>query len=612
MAVKQGQCETAGSPPSAIPSEAGVPASAIDEDRIVNEAIIAAVPQPLVVLDADLRIRSANRAFYRTFRLSAEEMMNRPFEELIGGRQTIPPLRALLSEVLARDGVPANFEVGHDIECPGGRPFSLHVQVLAREDDRPGLILLILEDVTERKQMEVALRKARDYAGTIAAAVRESLVVLDKSLRVELANDSFYRTFHVTPAETVGQPLYELGNRQWDIPRLRTLLEEILPQGQDFNDDEVEHVFERLGRRTMRIHARRLDTAQLILLTIEDITEQKLGVEVVQRQAAILDAASDAIVVIDEGGIIDSVNPAAERIFGYTAGEMIGQHVTMLMPPPCRVKHDADLSRYLETGVRRIIGIVREAQGLRKDGSPFPIDLVVSDLRVGRGRSFAVFIRDISERKSLQKEVLAIAEREQRRIGQDLHDIIGQELTGLGLMAAGLTEYLEKSSAGEALAQKIGLGLKRALGHVRTLAKGLVPVEVDAQGLTTALGELADRVNELPGVTCVLKCEGAAPVEENATASQLYRVAREAVTNAVRHGQARHIGISLQAEGPLLALRVRDDGVGIADRQVEATGVGLRIMSYRAGLINATLDIIPAEGGGTDVICTLNRGHTHG
>jgi PAS domain S-box-containing protein len=612
MAEKQGQRETAGSPPSATTVGADASASAVDEDRIVHEAIIAAVRQPLVVLDAGLRIRSANRAFCRAFRLSDAETVDRPIEELIGDRQTIPRLRASLVEALAQDADPADLAVGLDIEGPGGRSFSLHAQILSREGDRPGLILLTLEDVTERKQMEGALRQARDYAGMIVATVRESLVVLDKSLRVELANDSFYRTFHVTPAETVGQPLYELGNRQWDIPSLRTLLEDVLPHDHDFNDYEVEHDFERLGRRTIRINARRLDAVPLILLTIEDITDQRRGAEVVQRQAAIINAASEAIIVIDECGIIDSVNPAAERIFGYTVGEMIGQDVQRLMPPSYRVKHNANLSRYMETGVRRIIGIVREAQGFRKDGSPFPIDLVVSELRVGIGRSFAVFIRDITERKSLQKEVLAISDREQRRIGQDLHDLIGQELTGLRLMTAGLAENIEKSSKGEELAHKIGLGLKRAFGHVRTLAKGLAPVEVDAQGLMTALEELAARVSELPGVTCTQKCNGAVPVVENSTASQLYRIALEAVTNAVRHGQARHIGISLETEGPLIALRIRDDGMGIADRQAEATGMGLRIMSYRAGLINATLDIIPAEGGGTEVICTLIRGNSHG
>ena len=203
-----------------------------------------------------------------------------------------------------------------------------------------------------------------------------------------------------------------------------------------------------------------------------------------ERISAIVNTADDAILTIDERGIIESANPATERVFGYRAAELIGQNVNMLMPSPDREEHDAYLARYLKTGEKKIIGTRREVQGRRKDGSIFPLELAVSEFQVGGQRHFAGVHRDIGGRKALEREVIEIAVEEQRRIGQDLHDSIGQELTGLGLTSEALAEALRDQVSPEAgLATKIAGGLRHVLGQIRILARGLIPVQVDAQGL---------------------------------------------------------------------------------------------------------------------------------
>jgi len=610
---KPSQADTTGAPLSAARADGGMPATAADKDRLLAEAIVTTIRYPLVVLGAGLRVQWVNPAFYQTFGVSPGETLNRPFHELGNGPWNIPRLRTGLEDVLARNAGLTDFEVEHDFERLGARTMLLHAQALPPAGNRPGLIFLTVEDVTERKRTEGALRDARHYAEMIVETVREPLVVLDPSLRVKAANESFYRTFQVTPSETQGQFLYDLGSRQWDIPRLRTLLEEILPRDRSLNDFEVEHDFERLGRRTMLLNARRLDDVHLILLALEDVTEQRRMEQSLresqERISAIVTTAADAILTIDERGIIESVNPATEHMFGYGAAELIGQTVNILMPSPFREEHDGYLANYLKTGEKKVIGTRREVQGRRKDGTTFPVELAVSEFHVAGRRLFAGVHGDISLRKAMEREVLEIAAREQRRIGQDLHDGTGQELIGLSLMAQSLADALaEQSSPEVGLAVKIAKGLKRTLGQVRALSRGLIPVEVDAQGLMAALEELTARVREVSGVTCTLECAEPVPVEDNATATQLYHIAQEAVTNALKHGQARRIRVSLDTEDRLLTLRVRDDGVGIADWQAETKGVGLRIMHYRAGLINATLNIVPAEGGGTLVTCTLHQG----
>src|SRR5262249_54291891 len=148
---------------------------------------------------------------------------------------------------------------------------------------------------------------------------------------------------------------------------------------------------------------------------------------------AILDTAMDAIITIDHRGVIHSVNAAAERMFGYTAAEMLGQSVNLLMPSPYREVHDDYLAKYLQTGERHIIGTSREVAARRKDGSVFPADLAVSE--IPHLKLFTGLHRDLTERKRLEREVVEVASLEQRRIGQDLHDSVAQELTALTLLA---------------------------------------------------------------------------------------------------------------------------------------------------------------------------------
>ena len=354
-----------------------------------------------------------------------------------------------------------------------------------------------------------------------------------------------------------------------------------------------------------------------------DITDRKHAEDALR---AVLDTAADAIITIDQRGAIISVNPATERMFGYTPDELIEQNVSILMPPPYRDEHDGYIERYLQTGEARIIGIGREAVGRRKDGSTFPVDLAVSETG---DQGFTGIIRDISQRKELQKHVLEIAAEEQRRIGQELHDGTGQELTGLTLLASTLSDLFRAASGGEAngkttsltdgaykraeqISSRLLRGLVEANQHVQQLSHGIMPVQVDAQGLRSALNELATNTNGQQNITCCFECRGSVEIADNTAATHLYRIAQEALNNSLRHGHADQIGISLTQHGDQINLEVNDNGIGFdpaSRRQTAQTeGLGLRTMEYRAGVIGGTLHIEPNEQGGTKVKCTMTRG----
>ena len=292
-------------------------------------------------------------------------------------------------------------------------------------------------------------------------------------------------------------------------------------------------------------------------------------------------------------------------MFGYTFAEMIGRNVKMLMPTPYSEEHDRYLANYLQSGEQHIIGTGREVVGRRKDGSTFPVDLAVSE--VGHLKLFTGLLRDISRRKELEREVVEIASLEQKRIGEDLHDTVSQEITALGMLADDLAEIPRSGPSDEArLVDRIVQGLGRSRQQLRAVMQGLLPVAVEADGLMAALSDLAIHTHEEEKATCVFHCPEPVLVADNLIATHLYLIAQEAVHNATKHAQARNIVISVEAD-QLLILRVQDDGIGIpASPSENPRGLGLRIMCNRAAIIGATLTIEPANPTGTLVTCALS------
>lgn len=336
------------------------------------------------------------------------------------------------------------------------------------------------------------------------------------------------------------------------------------------------------------------------------------------RLRAVITTAVDAIITIDERGMIDSVNPAAERLFGYRAEEMVGRNVSLLMPAPYAQEHDRYVADYLRTGRARIIGIGREVVGLRKDGTTFPIDLAVSEFDAGGGRRmFAGIVHDLTGRRRLEREILEAGAAEQRRIGRELHDGLCQQLTGVSFAAEILARKLKRlggPAADELLPAvgTIGEEIDRMMTETRSLARGLNPVDIRAGGLPSALNDLAERSSATFGVRCRFHRSGAAPAAElrdDGTATHLFRIAQEAVANAVRHGKAAHIDISLTtAPTGALTLAIADDGVGLPAGLPprDHPGIGLRTMEYRARVVGGTLHVGPAgPQGGTRVTCVL-------
>lgn len=344
--------------------------------------------------------------------------------------------------------------------------------------------------------------------------------------------------------------------------------------------------------------------ALAFLLFRRELWHRQRASDALRRLAAIVESSDDAIVGTSMDGTIMSWNAGARRLYGYAADEVIGKPMSILCSPEKSHEAIANLENACRGGHIEHFETVR----ICKDGRRIDVSLSISPIRDDTGSVVGAssITRDITERKLLQREVLEIAAREQQRIGQDLHDGTGQELTGLAMLAERLTGELTAQDLRQAdLAERIVEGLEQALHHVRALSKGLVPVELDAEGLMAALDGLAQRTSELHQVQCTFECEKPVRILDNQTSTHLYRLSQEAVTNALKHGQAHTIRIQLSDDGAFIRLCVSDDGLGIRSNHPESGGTGLRIMRYRSELIGAVLLIQSAQPRGTEVICTF-------
>ena len=324
-----------------------------------------------------------------------------------------------------------------------------------------------------------------------------------------------------------------------------------------------------------------------------------------QRLRAILETAVEGIITIDEGGVVESLNPAACRIFGYSPEEIVGRNVSVLMPSPDREKHDGYIANYLRTGQAKIIGIGREVVGQRKDGRSFPMDLSIGEVRLGSRRLFTGFVRDISERRELEQAVAMATEQERARIARELHDGLGQQLGGLLFLMNGLHRDLQSANAPQKeTAGQLFKELSTALTQARSLAHELYSVPPDPEGLVEALENLAERVGTERRVACEFKGETSMLVHNQAVASHLYRLAQEAVHNALKHSRATRIEIELMGQSGNVELRVRDNGIGL-QTQPNSPGLGLRTMEQRTRLMSGRLKVYTHADGGVEVICSV-------
>lgn len=373
-----------------------------------------------------------------------------------------------------------------------------------------------------------------------------------------------------------------------------------------------------------------------------EFTERKKVEDALRKHIQMIDFADDTIMIRDLKDRIIYWNQGAVRLYGWAKGEALGKHVhtflKTIFPEPLKKA----LKTCLRTGYwegellhRKKDGtkiVVASRWTLQRDEKDRPIAFLeinndITKLKEAEEklkkahnelekrveeRTFELKATNkelkkvIKERKRLEKEILEISGMEQRRIGQDLHDGLSQELTGIAFLGKVLEQKLTLKSIPEvAQVKKIVELVNQTITETKGLARGLYPVELESHGLMSALQELASNTEKFFNVSCHFYYGRPILIHNHVMATHLYRIAQEAINNAVKHSGTKHIDIRFIQLRDQIVLEIQDEGIGIPKKIKKNKGMGLRIMNYRAQMINASLNVERDKERGTVVRCSF-------
>lgn len=457
-------------------------------DNLLSSLDIAAL-----FLDRDMKIRSFAFSVQQFFNLTTADI-GRPFGE-ISSTLDDPALVEDINRVMS--GTP---RADIAIRSVKGAVYLRRILPCKSQSGVMDGVVITYRDAIDPSQTDDDFIRAKGFYDSIIATLREPLLILDKDFKIVRASQSFHNMFRTTPEEIDDDNLFTLQDGKWNQTELCQLLERVLPDHTTVENYQLSIETATMGSRTMVLNARRLAGGpaddDFILLAFEDMTDLlSVQHDLEERQArlrAIVDAAPEAIVTTDEKGIISSFSPAAELMMGYTAQEVIGQNVNILMAEPDRSKHDDYIARYLRTGEKRIIGVGREMQAIHKDGQVIPVRLTIAEWWLDGGRHFTGVMHDLTEDMK-RRNALNRAQR-MEAVGQlmggmahDFNNLLTIIIGNLELLEMQIEDEQERALLGEALdASNLGAQLtSQLLAFSRNQA--LTPRAVDLNDLVQAM-----------------------------------------------------------------------------------------------------------------------------
>jgi PAS domain S-box-containing protein len=461
-------------------------------------------------------------------------------------------------------------------------------------------------------QLRRAARQVRDREQKLRGlyeAPHVGIALTDMQGRYLEFNDAFRKLCGYTTEELRALDYWALTPRKYEADEAAQL--ESLQRTGRYGPYEKEYVRKDGSLVPLQLNGALLrgrDGPSYIWSIVEDISERRALEKRVAAESArnrlFLRNASDGVHILDAAGRVVEASDSFCAMLGYARAEVIGMHPSQWDAHLTRAGGPAPATDLLADVPARFTAVHR-----RKDGTAFDVEVTADRFEVEGASYVYCSARDITEQRRLERAVLEAADGEQRRLGHDLHDGLGQELTGISILAAALAGEEAKAGrpAAEPLRQLEALS-RRAIATCRAVARGLSPLGYARGGLIEALEEMVNLQRDGFGANARFEAIIVAPLRLAADAADhLYRIAQEAVSNARRHSEATAIEVTLDVQPASVRLEVVDNGVGLARPTSGASGMGLRIMQYRASLIGARLSVGPGEHGGTLVACECSQ-----
>jgi PAS domain S-box-containing protein len=509
-------------------------------------------------------------------------------------------------------------------------------------------VVLVFRDVTERRRQEQHLHDALTYADNIIATIREPFVVLDESLRVKTANRSFYQNFHVSPEETESRFLHDLGNGQWNIPRLLTMLEQVLSNSHPIHNFDVEHDFPAIGKKIMLLNASRFESVDsqpnLILLAIEDITERKQAEVAVQtsevRYRRLFQTAKDGILILDAntGKVLDA-NPFMSELLDFPQAEFLGKELWEIGLFNDKSENEAAFRELQQHGYVRYDHLPLKT----KSGQQAEVEFVSNVYQVDHRLVAQCNIRDISERirleRKMKEQAEALADLHRRKdeflamLSHELRNPLAPIMNAVHLLGLQRDEGQLQQQARHIIERQVGqlTRLVDDLLEVSRITTGRIHLHQELIALNGIVEHAVETVRPLieqrrHALKLTLPPQ---PIWLYADAARLEQVVVNLLTNAAKYTDERgHIFLSVQQEGDEAVLRVRDSGVGIApellprifdlftqaerslDRSQGGLGIGLCLVQRLVEMHRGRVEANSSLGRGSEFVVRLPVGLT--
>jgi PAS domain S-box-containing protein len=483
------------------------------------------------------------------------------------------------------------------------------VALIRDGSEQPKYLVSQVQDVTEVKAAALALARSEQKLRGLFEASQLGIALTDMQGRYLEFNSAFEHICGYTANELRSLDYWTLTPRSYEAEEVRQL--ELLKSTGHYGPYEKHYVRKDGSLIPLQLTGVLLKTPDgqsYIWSVVEDISERKrLEAKVASESARhqlFLRNASDGVHILDASARIVEASDSFCDMLGYQRSELTGHDPS---------KWDARItgSELREFIDRAFSGAVTRFDTLhrRKDGTVFEVEVHVDAFEAGGQRYLYCSARDITELRQLERALVDVTNREQRRLGHDLHDELGQVLTGISMLAGSLAAA-EKAAGRPAAGRLRDLEAlaREAIGTCRGIAHGLSPLTYQDGNLVRALAEMAQVQRGSAGPVVEFEVNETAPLRLGAEAKDhLYRIAQEAVTNARRHADAGLIRVTLDVQPATVRLEIQDDGKGLAEPAAGTVGMGLSIMKFRAALIGAQLAVQPGEHGGTRVICVCGQ-----
>lgn len=574
--------------------------------------------------------RPLETSLHAVHEITREAVENPATRSLRGGVTVGLPRHTLL---IARDGTE--------------RPIDGSAAPVRNEAGEVAGVVLVFRDATEDREQVQRVQDALDYAENILATGREPLLVLDRDLRVITANRSFYRVFQVTAEETEHRPVYELGDGQWDIPQLRTLVGNSSPAEVGFDDLKVAYDFPTIGRRVMLLNVRRLvsgrDQTEHILLAIQDVTERERALGALAdselKYRRLFEAAEDGILILDATtGQINEANPFIQDILGRSREDLLGMRLWEIGSFANIAENEAKFVELRQRGHVRYDHLPIETEA----GRVTEVEFVSNVYEVDGRQVIQCNIRDISERRKLERETerqaQELAELGRRKdeflamLSHELRNPLAPITSAVRLLRMQTIENAAQRQAREVIERQVAqlVHLVNDLLEISRIATGRIQLQLERidlrliveRGVEATAHEIERRRHELRiSVPAV-------PVWVNGDPVRLEEVVVNLLANAAKYtDDGGQISITVQQQGDLVTMRVQDTGVGIAPellphifelftqgehslaRSEGGLGVGLALVKQLTEMHGGSVDVHDAPGRGSEFVVRLPAVH---